>query len=527
VPLLNQLTRALRLAFDNRAGGLSTAFALLLTIAVMFIGAAVDFSRLYTARATVISALDAAVLAGARELQLNPGNPDNALLVARDYYRSNMTSSLELKDDTVRFNFVEGNTILEAQGAASIGTTFLRVAGITEMPIISENAADMPRAQLQSGGYGGSNLEISVMLDVTGSMCDDGAGPCTSGTKLDALKVATSELINIVVMADQSKFATRAALVPFSQVVKVGPDGGGDVMMKALTNLDPVFNGWGLTCLAFTGSSSSETVDTYTCISSIAEYYDNLEIRPCVSDRHVGATDWFDPTDAPPGPDNWILANDGNRAPVGPDSSDAVMTSKLGLTSADPSENNNYHTVGSCHAMASGNEIQPLTSDKEILLGRINGLSGYSSTAGALGTAWAFYALSPNWSGIWPSTSTPAPYSQLTEIADSGAPVLRKVAVLMTDGGYNTFRGVKGMDQQLVSDRAVAVCNEMKAKGIEVFTVGFALDELPAAERAIAVDTLKRCGSDIKHFYDTITPFELKTAFREIAVGLSGLKLIR
>jgi hypothetical protein len=365
-----------------------------------------------------------------------------------------------------------------------------------------------------------------VMLDVTGSMCDDGAGPCTSGTKLDALKVATSELINIVVTEDP-KFSTRAALVPFSQVVKVGPDGGGGSMMKVLTNLDPLYSGWAESCLEFTGSASSEGVDTYRCIRSTVEYYDNVEIRPCVTDRYVDDSDWFDPTDAAPGPGNWILANDGDRAPMGLDSSDTVMTSKIGLTSADPSSNNNYDSGGTCHAMASGNEVQPLTSDKEHLLSRINALSGYSSTAGALGTSWAFYALSPNWSGVWPAASTPAPYSQLTEITETGAPFLRKVAVLMTDGGYNTFRGEKGMDQQEVSDHAVAVCNEMKAKGIEVYTVGFALNELPASERAIAIDTLKKCGSDIKHFYDTITPVELKTAFREIAVGLSGLKLIR
>ncbi len=60
--------------------------------------------------------------------------------------------------------------------------------------------------------------------------------------------------------------------------------------------------------------------------------------------------------------------------------------------------------------------------------------------------------------------------------------VLRKVAILMTDGGYNAFRSGKEQDQQTVSDYAKDACTAMKAKGIEIYTVGFALNELTAAE---------------------------------------------
>jgi hypothetical protein len=82
-------------------------------------------------------------------------------------------------------------------------------------------------------------------------------------------------------------------------------------------------------------------------------------------------------------------------------------------------------------------------------------------------------------------------------------------------------------DHQDASDDAKAVCTAMKAKGIEIYTVGFDLDSLPSSERTIAEDTLKSCGSSLEHFYNTLDPAELQNAFRDIAVQLSSVSLRR
>ena len=89
-------------------------------------------------------------------------------------------------------------------------------------------------------------------------------------------------------------------------------------------------------------------------------------------------------------------------------------------------------------------------------------------------------------------------------IQNNGRPLLRKVAVLMSDGVYNTVRGWKDQNQQTVSNSAKAICTNMKAQGIEIFTVGLALDELTTTERAIAENTLQSCGTDLSHFYSTL-----------------------
>ena len=87
------------------------------------------------------------------------------------------------------------------------------------------------------------------MLDVTGSMCDDGQGPCTGGAKLAGLKDAARDLVKIVVQDNQSNYKSRVALVPFSTRIRVERDNGDGALMKKLTNLDPKWSGWLQECL--------------------------------------------------------------------------------------------------------------------------------------------------------------------------------------------------------------------------------------------------------------------------------------
>ena len=222
---------------------------------------------------------------------------------------------------------------------------------------------------------------------------------------------------------------------------------------------------------------------------------------------------------------HWMNANDGSRWPLADDAANTPISGGSGASAATPAMQWNYNSDGSCWEIAEVNEIMPLSSDKTALKARIDGLQAYGSTSGALGTAFAWYMLSTDWQSVWPAASQPGNYSDLTNIQANGKPKLRKVAVLMTDGGYNTFRSWKGRDQQEVSTHAKNLCTEMKLKGIEVFTIGFALNELPASEQAIARETLSDCGTDISHFYETLTVDELKVAFKEIAMSMTTVYL--
>jgi len=249
---------------------------------------------------------------------------------------------------------------------------------------------------------------------------------------------------------------------------------------------------------------------------------------PCVTERAVNHV--FDVSDDPPGPGKWLNAHDSGRLPLSYDSSDMtlVVGDGLGGSIADPAGDWNYDPgTGTCADIYPGSEIVPLTSNKTNLLNHIGTLQAYGGTAGALATSWTWYMLSPNWSGIWTGNSAPAPYSDLTAVNANGAPKLRKVVIMETDGGFNVYQTAKGTDQQTVSNYAISVCNAMKAKGIEIYTVGFMLNSLPAGEQNIARATLQACGSDVQHFYDSLNAGDLEVAFNAIGVKLSGLRLMK
>lgn len=446
---------AKRFASDTR-GDIAILFGLMALVLFAMIGLAVDYGRFVNARSQTISATDAAVLAGARAMQTNGGDQNAALDVARAYYSQATKNRLSLTNDTINFAIVDNATAMVATGNATITTPFMGIAGTRSLPILRSDGSDYSKAVLAVGGNAELNLEISMMLDITGSM---------AGQKLTDMKSAASDLINIVVWTDQSKYTSKVAIVPFAYDVRPPS--------SVLTNVR--------------GSVSSKAVKI-----SGTSYYPS----DCVVER-TGAQKY---TDAAPG------------------SGQYVMTHYTSNTTGSGS-----NKKGVCDVAASA-EMLPLTSDKAALLTKIDGLQTAGSTAGHIGTAWAWYMLSPNWGSLWPSSSMPAAY---------GTDKLRKIAVLMTDGEYNTqytTQGIPDGSNSLTrcpnaangvcsSAQAISQCDGMKAKGIEVYTVGFQLDN------QTAINTLSSCATDASHFYNSTTGDALKAAFRDIALKISTLYL--
>jgi hypothetical protein len=144
------------------------------------------------------------------------------------------------------------------------------------MTVVSDSGGNMPKARITSGGQGGSDLEISLVLDVTGSMCNDNVGPCTTSTKMDGLKEAAKHLIDMVVPETQSTYYSKMAIIPFSTRVRVGQDGGigGMLAMKVLTDLNPLWSGYYKMCIAGGGTGGSENGGTGNCEESATHTHD-------------------------------------------------------------------------------------------------------------------------------------------------------------------------------------------------------------------------------------------------------------
>ena len=402
---------------EDRRGAVAIIFAFMLITLVTVVGGGVDYARWTAAKAQTTSAMDAAVLAGGRLLQLG-GTDAEVIAAAQAFYNQNKSNNLST--DLVTFTVENNRTEVRAVSNSKIQTPLLGVAGIPEMRV--EGSA---RSVVQAGANSGTNVEISLMLDTTGSM---GWTSSAGGLKMDHLKAAAKDLIDIVIWDDQSEYTSRIALVPFATNVNVS--------------------------------------------SAYAKDVTNDGSKKCVRER-----------------------SNSNR-----------------YTDKAPGSGNGYFDKqdGNC-----GSEIMPLSSSKFSLKSAIDALPTSGSTAGHLGTAWSWYMLSPNWNSIWPNSAHAQPYSMITQTNSVGQPLLRKIAVLMTDGEYNKeYSGYSSTTQARV------ICTNMKAAGIEVYAVGFEI-----ATGGEADTTMSGCATSPDHYYNATSGDALRSAFRDIALKISTLRI--
>lgn len=163
--------------------------------------------------------------------------------------------------------------------------------------------------------------------------------------------------------------------------------------------------------------------------------------------------------------------------------------------------------------------IQPLTADEAALEAAVNGMEANGFTAGHIGIQWAWYMISPNWGPYLPSGSEPSAYS-----GD-----VNKIAIIMTDGLFNTaFAGVPGSESprgQAAKSQSYAlkICENMREKGIKVFTIGFALKD------KTATDLMKECASPsdetFEYFYQANDGTELVDVYEQIARRIKTIRV--
>jgi Flp pilus assembly protein TadG len=515
---MKKITQVFTRFLKNDSGNIAISFGILFIPISMAFGAAVDLARQLDAKQSLTAAMDAAVLAGTQFLYENKGDLAGAQKVAADYFNTIIPAG-KFETLDIKFKLNSRKNGIAAYGNAAIPTTMLKALGFERLDVLTDNVSEASSAEAEAPE---TELEVSVMLDVTSSMCDDGIGPCTSGSKLSALKESADTLVDTLIPDKKSDRNARVALIPFSTRVRVGPNGGGAAIMNDLTNLNDTWSGSYKACTSSSGSGGAETAGNWTCGNYETQVMNNWKIMPCVTDRYFNSTWNFETTDHAPGPGFWLNAHDGTRMILGPDSSTSIASTGTGSPS-DPATHWNYNSEGGCSDVSEKNEIVPLTDDKDLLKARISTLDAYGATGGALGTAFSWYMISPEWASIWKGKSKPKDYDLITKAGKGGGKKLRKIAILMTDGSYNTMRGWKDSDIKPISDAALELCTNMKAKGIEVFTVGFELASLSASEQPIAEATLNGCASSAAHHFNSENPAALKLAFKTIGDQLAGV----
>ena len=321
----------------------------------------------------------------------------------------------------------------------------------------------------------GINLEVSLVLDNTGSMGWINAK--TGNTAIGDLKPAATKFVNLVMPATQGAFYTKIAAIPYNNSVNPGS------MAAAI----PIRGAY----LPGTSTIPGSAKLKYTTTGG---WQNTVDINQCITER-TGPQAYTDVSAA--------------LAPLGRQYNASV----------------NPCTV---------TPYVPLSTSAATLNTTIANMSAGNWTAGQIGIAWGWYALSPN-IGLFNAASTGAPYSVVPNSPSYNAATpyaarTRKIMILMTDGEYNSayangvFSGpsnytnygnnpdtnVLPPNNGDVYVQAKSLCAAIKATGIELYVITFQLDRT----KPWRVDLTTSCATDAAHLIDADTT-SLDSAFSD------------
>ncbi|WP_068310807.1 TadE/TadG family type IV pilus assembly protein [Polycladidibacter hongkongensis] len=215
------------LFFRDERGVVAPITALMIVVLIAIAGASIDFGRAFAAKQKVAQALDVAALQVIGNIRYYKKDRTKALKDFEDAFNAAMTgklpSSVWYSISDVQFDFVEST--IDAQGKAKVPTYFIRVLNMISgeddldtLTVVSDTRAE----------YGTPDLEISVVVDLTGSM----------NSHVKSLQNGVEQLIAQVLPSDipRDKLRAKVAIIPYSAGVRL------PVNKETRKVLDPDFN---------------------------------------------------------------------------------------------------------------------------------------------------------------------------------------------------------------------------------------------------------------------------------------------
>jgi Flp pilus assembly protein TadG len=517
-----------RFARDER-GAAIILVAFVVVVLCLVAGVAIDSARGYLLKSRLSGALDAAGLAGARVMHLTPAERDADIYA---YFNANFppgfmdatTQPLTITTDT-------DNKVLTLTASASVGTTLMRVIGHDSMAVAA-------RTVIRRETRG---LEVVMVLDNTGSMCDSGCA------KLDALKVAATDLVDILYGSEETIPNLWVGLAPFVHSVNVGNqhaawllqaprDAGGNPPPHAHVN---------------TTACNANPTSTTACQQAPLDAYHpsyyagaprygpaNIRWKGCVEAR-VRPDNGSDLNDDPPSVRPF-------RPHFFPETRTRTSTRRGASTVDNPwwPRANEVASNGNGPNIGCGAPIQGLTDSKTTILTAINSMESwfYGGTSIKHGMAWGWRMLSPRWRGLWGGDPTlPKDYTE---------PLMDKAIIVLTDGVHvfwnrKNFPGPDPGDytshgrvtwgrlhdaggtpitsrtaaQAEMDRRLTLICNAVKATGINVYTIMLQVNS-PSLQ-----NLFRNCASKPEYFFEAPDSTDRSQIFRAIANDLAQLRI--
>ncbi|TIW89663.1 MAG: VWA domain-containing protein [Mesorhizobium sp.] len=465
----------------DRGGNFAVLFGFAASVLALVAGFSVNVTQLYNAKSSLQGVVDAAVTSTARDLTTGAIKEADANKSVQAFLEANSTAGMLHAGQIVLDKLIVDRTANTVQADAHVDVDLY-------FPLFSTGAMQRVGAST-TALYSDKQIEVAMMLDITGSMAKRG-----NVNKIGDLKAAARNAVQTMLENQDSKNPrVRVAIVPYASGVNAGKLAENVYAEKQGSSELPPVAGSSL-LVAKTGKNLLPSFSDYISI--------------------VGA--------AMPRPDNCATErkNKNGDADLSADGPDTVRTDRNGKKYY-ALVNRDDHLGGEGMNRCPDAQVIPLTADSDALLDSIDDFRAGGYTAGAIAIQWTYYMLSPQWRSAIKNAGLG------NGASNANGKKIAKVAILMTDGQFNTaFAGAAGSyngQGNLARGNAETLCGNMKNDGIEIFTIGFDLNDkdMSATERDQAKAVLKDCSSKDssateKHYFEVSTGSELDDAFQEI-----------
>lgn len=523
--------RKLQAFRESERGNVLMTFALSTIPIIAFVGAAVDYSRGNSVKASMQSALDATALMLSREVQglttTQMSQKANDFFLAQ-FNHPDVTNIVVTPQLT---SITTGGYKLFMSATATVPTTFTKIVGQQNMNLSMSTEVV----------WGVKKLELALALDVTGSMA--------SNNKITELKKAAKSLLTILKNAAKTDGDIKVAIAPFSVDVNVGTSNvsadwidwtawegpppnsmpGSNVGPGSACPWTTSTNGFRCTTGPANGSSntwnipSSGTYSGYICPSAQNNVYYNgcydsvatttTTTNPVCTGSWCSCSGYSNcsctgsgsskvcsqtvTTTGAPYTHNWIPNNRNTWNGCVADRDQDYDTNNTAPTTVISSTLFPANQFNACPAAA----LMPLTFNWTALNTKIDELSPDGNTNVTIGLAWAFHALTAS-----------GPLNN----AAVASPTLDKVIILLTDGDNTQNRW--STTQSTIDLRTKKACDTVKAAGIKLYTV-----------RVIDGNAtlLQQCATKPDMYFNVQDATQLNGVFTAIAQALANLRIAK
>lgn len=559
----------IRTVLRDRRGAIAALVGVAGIVLIGMAGFALDVTRTYMVSARLKTAVDAAALLAAREIDTTATTRD-AMVTAMFWanYRNNQAAAAGeyIGTTSVGLTITQlDSSRMQVSGTATVATTLFNVISSRTMTVTEVSVASR-----QAVG-----LEVALVIDQTSSMGNSAVG---GGTKLQAAQSAVSSLLDIMYGTTGSPAVRNAtannlyvSVVPFARTINIGTANSG---MLATTGLPTGFTTtiWG-GCVEARYASNNDWSEVGPQTVPFRPYFYRTtwqQVGRSTANCTAGnsyTTAVADPGATPPnslqrscfGDNDWgapqLSSNPNYTSMTGNGLSAYVAGSNTLLQAAGP------------NLLCNHTAVLPLTASSATVWSRVNAMTPMPRSGGTdinSGMQGAWYTLSPNWRDQWSGTTgngLPMNYNTAN---------MRKAIVMLTDGDnnwqnayasnvrYPAASGTAGIASDFIysaygrgttwnaagltpsvtvgtqstgdaalRSRFAQLCTNIKAQGILIYIIGFEINGATNESTSNIRTMLQTCasGTGAPYFLESPDSTTLRQNFQTIARSLSSLRL--